>query len=230
MIIRPTVVLTLLYMSANATPDHVEIKHTSREIAIQAFDDPQWAAAKEVAIHTYWSGQKAPNERGFRARLLWSSTSLYVRFEAEQREPLIISEKPDVSSKALGLWNRDVCEIFIAPDKNKPGKYYEFEVAPNGEWVDLGIDLTTEKRQTDVKFASGMTSSARIDDKSVMMVIKIPFAPIAAPPKAGDVWLGNLFRCVGKNPTRGYLAWRPTRTSKPNFHVPAVFGELMFVE
>jgi len=42
-------------------------------------------------------------------------------------------------------------------------------------------------------------------------------------------WRVNLFRCVGKDPDRGYLAWQSTRTPKPNFHVPQVFGWLVFV-
>jgi hypothetical protein len=48
-------------------------------------------------------------------------------------------------------------------------------------------------------------------------------------PKSGDVWLGNLLRCVGRDPDRGYLAWQPTMTEKPNFHVPEKFGEFEFV-
>jgi alpha-galactosidase len=47
-------------------------------------------------------------------------------------------------------------------------------------------------------------------------------------PKTGDVWLGNLFRCVGTGISRGYLAWQPTLTDQPNFHVPQVFGSLNF--
>jgi hypothetical protein len=35
-----------------------------------------------------------------------------------------------------------------------------------------------------------------------------------------------LYRMEGKGP-RLYLAWSPTRTDKPNFHVPAAFGTLV---
>ncbi|NJM52514.1 MAG: hypothetical protein HC846_03415 [Blastocatellia bacterium] len=63
-------------------------------------------------IDKYWSGELAPISRHFKTRLLWSPNSLYVRFEANQIEPLVISEKPNLSSKTHGLWERDVCEIF----------------------------------------------------------------------------------------------------------------------
>jgi hypothetical protein len=38
----------------------------------------------------------------------------------------------------------------------------------------------------------------------------------------------NLCRCVGEDPDRGYLAWRPTHTAEPNFHVPTAFGTIVF--
>jgi alpha-galactosidase len=73
-----------------------------------------------------------------------------------------------------------------------------------------------------------MESAARIEKGKVVMAMKIPWTAFGVTPKAGDVWLGNLFRCVGKDPTRGYLAWSPTMTANPNFHVPEKFGEFVF--
>jgi len=75
-----------------------------------------------------------------------------------------------------------------------------------------------------------MQSAAKIEQDKVVMAIKIPFSALGRTPKAGDIWLGNLFRCVGKDPTRGYLAWQPTKTKEPAFHVPKAFGEFQFVK
>jgi alpha-galactosidase len=61
------------------------------------------------------------------------------------------------------------------------------------------------------------------------MAIKIPWEALGRKPKPGDIWLGNIFRCVGSDPDRGYLAWQPTLTEKPNFHVPEKFGMFSFV-
>ncbi|MBK9214460.1 MAG: hypothetical protein IPM59_02485 [Chloracidobacterium sp.] len=97
---------------------------------------------------------------------------MYVRFDAVQGEPLAVSPKPDLSKKVVGLWDRDVCEIFIAPDKNDANKYFEFEIAPTGEWIDLGIEVTPNGRKTDLEYRSGMTSAARIEKGRVVMAIK----------------------------------------------------------
>jgi Carbohydrate-binding family 9 len=60
------------------------------------------------------------------------------------------------------------------------------------------------------------------------MAIKIEWKAFGKTPKIGDVWLGNIFRCIGKDPTRGYLAWSPTMTKEASFHVPEKFGEFEF--
>ncbi len=212
-----------------SSAERLTIKQVDKDFPVEQFDHPAWKGATPIRVNTYWSGENAPSKRTFRVELLWSVNALYVRFEANQYEPLVVSEKPDLSKKVRGLWERDVCEIFIAPDKKNPNKYYEFEIAPTGEWIDLGIEVTPEGRKTDWDYTSGMTSAARIEKDKVIMAIRIPWEAFGSKPKPRDVWLGNIFRCVGKDPDRGYLAWRPTKTAKPNFHVPEAFGEFQFV-
>jgi hypothetical protein len=205
------------------------IKHIAADLDIVDLEASLWGRVAPVRVDRYWSGEPAAAGRQFSAWFLWSGAALYVRFEAKQAEPLVVSDKPDLSKKTLQLWDRDVCEIFIAPDRTRRNKYFEFEVAPTGEWIDLAIEVTPNGRKTDWDYASDMTSAAQIEKDKVVMAIKIPFASLGRTPKAGDVWLGNLFRCVGKDPTRGYLAWQPTKTKEPVFHVPTAFGEFVFV-
>lgn len=218
----------ILSQTNMTAPAQLKIKYIAKDFDVKKLDAHEWQKAVSVKVAQYWSGEAAPDGRAFVARLLWSDTALYVRFEAAQTEPLVISETPDLSKKTLKLWDRDVCEIFIAPDKSMSNKYFEFEIAPTGEWIDLGIEVTPNERKTDWDYKSNMTSAARIDKDKVVMAIKIPFASLGKTPKVGNVWLGNLFRCVGKDPIRGYLAWQPTKTKEPAFHVPEAFGEFHF--
>lgn len=206
------------------------IAHIPSDFAIAKLDDKSWDKASDVSIEKYWSGEAAPAGRQFKARLLWSDTAIYIRFTAAQTEPLIVSDPPNLATKTRGLWDRDVCEIFIAPDRKAPNKYFEFEIAPNGEWIDLGIEVLPGERKTDWDYRSGVESSASIEKERIVMAIKIDFKALGKTPKAGDVWRGNLFRCVGKDPTRGYLAWQPTGTKTPAFHVPSKFGEFEFTK
>lgn len=208
----------------------LKISRINKDFPVTELQNPAWRSAKETSIQKYWSGEAAPVGRHAKARMLWSDTAIYIRFDANQDEPLVVSDPPNLTSKTLGLWDRDVCEIFIAPDKDKRNKYFEFEIAPNGEWIDLGIEVLPAKRVTDWDYKSGMESAVKIEDKKVVMAIRIAWKAFGRAPKAGDIWLGNLFRCVGKDPTRGYLAWQPTMTETPSFHVPDKFGELEFLK
>lgn len=215
-------------MSGQSKPS-LNVRRTGSDFPVSDIANEAWLRAGRVVVDRYWSSENAPEGRRFNARLLWSDAALYVRFEAAQAEPLVVSNKPDATKKTMGLWDRDVVEIFIAPDKREPRKYFEFEVAPTGEWLDVALDATSGTRKSDWDYASGMEVFSRIEKDRVVMAMKIPWTAFGRTPKVGDVWLGNLFRCVGKDPNRGYLAWQPTRTEQPNFHVPEAFGEFRFV-
>jgi len=214
----------------SATAMKAEIRYSNTDFSIRAPAAEHWVNANPIGVATYWNGEKALKGRAFTARLLWSDTALYVFFEAQQSEPLVVADKPDLTKKAMNLWDRDVVEIFVAPDQSEPRKYFEFEAAPTGEWIDVGLDSTSGKRVSDWDYASGMEASAKIEKDRVVIAMKIPWKAFGKTPKAGDVWLGNLLRCVGKDPDRGYLTWSPTMTKNPNFHVPERFGEFHFVK
>ena len=207
----------------------LKIKFIYNDFDVTSIDSPIWETAEKVSLNKYWSGERAPEGRQADVRILWSSTSLYVRFEGNQLEPLVINQNPDRSRKTEGLWNRDVCEIFVAPNLEEPNRYFEFEVAPTGEWVDLEIHQTPDKRETNLEYHSGMKTSMQIESGKVFVSMKIEWNAFGKTPKAGEKWRGNLFRILGEGETRGYLSWQPTETEKPNFHVPEKFGEFEFV-
>lgn len=211
----------------------IEAHRVSADVAVADLDHLEWHNARPVWITRYWSGEAAPPERHFEVRLIWSHTRLTVRFLCRQREPLVVNQNPQLSEKTIGLWERDVCELFIAPDLNRSARYFEFEVAPTGEWLDLALHHKPDARETNWDYCSDMTAAARIAAGWTMMALSVPWHALGQVPQAGGRWRGNLFRCVGAegqepSATRGYLAWQPTYTQQPNFHVPAVFGYIRF--
>lgn len=207
----------------------IDALHVTSDLPASYLDQSDWEKARAVPITRYWSGEAAPVGRQAEARLLWSGEALYVRFVCNQTEPLVTSATPQTDKKTIGLWDRDACEIFIAPDPDAPERYFEFEAAPTGEWLDLAIRALPERRDTDWEFHSGMTTAARIERDQVVIAMRIPWNEQLRQPHEGERWRVNLFRCVGSDPTRGYLAWQPTLAPLPNFHVPQAFGWLRFV-
>jgi hypothetical protein len=205
----------------------IEARYSEIDLAVSEFDHPYWTTAPPIRIERSWSGEPAPVSRHAEARIIWSAESLLVRFVCNQIEPLIGSSNPQLTEKTIGLWDRDVCEIFIAPDISNPNHYFEFEAAPTGEWVDLAIELGLTERKTDAQFESGMTTAARIAHDHFTITICIPWSNSIPLPQLGDTWRCNLFRCVGFGNQR-YLAWLPTHAPEPNFHLPEKFGWLRF--
>lgn len=199
-----------------------------RPLAESDFENPAWDKCGPVMIQHYWSGEAAPTSRHAEVRLCWSSEALHLRFDCAQKEPLIVAENPRTDQKTLGLWERDVCEVFIAPDPRNPSRYFEFEAAPTGEWVDLAITQTPTRRETDWEFASGFTTAAQLEQDRLFVGMRIPWSEAIPKPAKGEEWRVNLFRCIGPEAPERYLAWRPTHTPEPNFHVPEAFGSLHF--
>jgi hypothetical protein len=206
----------------------VTATHTGAKLSAGQLVDPEWERAQVVRINRYWSGEPAPASRQAEARLLWSENALHVRFVCHQAEPLVVNPNPQSHRKTMGLWDRDVCEIFIAPDPHVVERYFELEAAPTGEWLDVAINWKPEKRDADWEFQSEMTTAASIEENRITIAMRIPWKPAFHQPQKGDRWRTNLLRCVGKDPDRGYLAWQPTYAPTPNFHVPQVFGWLVF--
>jgi hypothetical protein len=203
-------------------------EYVNEPLAADDFDNEEWERCEPVTIAHQWSGAAAPVERQAEARIGWSDEALHVRFVCNQNEPLVVSAQPVTDRKTLGLWDRDVCEIFVAPNPETPERYFEFEAAPTGEWVDLGIVITPEGRSTDWEYRSNMKVAASVSEAGVEIGITIPWSASIPKPARGDLWLVNLFRCVGPEAPDRYLAWRPTHTPEPAFHVPEAFGPLRF--
>jgi alpha-galactosidase len=199
-------------------------------VALDELDHAAWNEALPAHLTRLWSGEATTPTRHAEARVLWSKKSLSVRFVCRQTEPLIVHPAPQTKEKTIGLWERDVCEIFIAPNADEPEKYFEFEAAPTGEWIDLALRITQTERETDWQYQSGMTVAARVDEGFVTIALRVPwvaFGVNCSAPQIGTCWRANLFRCVGTGSER-YIAWQPTRTAQPNFHVPEAFGWLCF--
>lgn len=199
------------------------------DFAVEDFTSNAWDAAHAISISRNWSGEAAPAHRHAKARALWSPNYFYLRFDCEQGEPLVVHDAPSLETKTIGLWQRDVCEIFVAPNVDARAWYYEFEVAPTGEWLDLLVYNREKFLSRNWSYRSGMEASSQVSETQVTMQMRVPFMQgFNRTPEANEEWLVNLFRCVGAGATRGYLTWQPTQTETPNFHTPAAFGRLRF--
>ena len=203
-------------------------RYVNPPISVTDFDHAVWQSCQSVTIDRYWNDDRAHTDARADVKICWSDEALNVRFDCMQIGEPILSPLGHLDKKTIGLWDYDVCEIFLAPHPETPSRYFEFEAAPNGQWLDLGIVITPTRRETDWDFSSGMTTAATTSQWTLTIGIRIPWSDSIPKPQKGDVWRTNVFRCVGPEAPERYLAWRPTRTPEPNYHVPEAFGMLRF--
>ncbi len=183
-----------------------------------------WGLAVPLRFSADWQGKNADPEREAEVRLLWTPKTLFLRFHAKYRVITVFQDaKP--SGRRDQLWDRDVAEAFLQPDASNLGRYKEFEVSPNGFWIDLDIG-PGEKRD----LQSGLRRRVILDEatKTWTAEMAVPMKCLVERFDPAAVWRVNFFRVEGASEPRFYSAWRPTRTPVPNFHIPEAFGELVF--
>lgn len=186
-----------------------------------------WRGSEAVYMETDAHGKPEPKYRT-EIRTRWTKQNLYILFICPYEE-LYLKSNPNTSAETNELWNWDVAEAFIGADFKNTRRYKEFELSPQGEWVDLDIDLDRHD-DNGWKWNSGLEVSARIDEAAHIWygAMRIPYAAIdCRPAAAGNMLRINLFRCQGLPSARRYIAWRAPMSD--SFHIPERFGLLKLV-
>jgi len=184
---------------------------------------PAWARAQPVSIE-YSLQEGAPRpELSTRVRCLWSDENVYFAFTCPFTR--LTTFEPVSKRERLGLWDKDVVEVFLAPDATRVTRYGEYEVAPTNERLDVLIDRPASDFPWDSKFSSAV----KVDERAKLWTaeLKVPLATLNAPrPTPAMRWRLNLYR--SDKAGNVFLAWSPTRTASA--HTPEKFGVLEFVE
>ena len=187
-----------------------------------------WAQAQPIRFDADWQGKNPDSARATEVRLLWTKDTLFLRFECRYRGLTTFTDS-DADGRRYQLWDRDVAEVFLQPDPSAPHRYWEFEVSPNGMWIDLDIDLDKQPGHKGNP-QSGLKSRVHVDDKQKVWIaeIALPMKTLAPNFDPSGDWRVNFFRVEGPAEPRFYSSWQPTNTPKPSFHVPEAFGKLSF--
>jgi hypothetical protein len=194
--------------------------------------DPDAAPWKGVEGIFMENGPKGGAVPGYRSevRSRWTSDNIYFLFVCPY-ETLHLKPHPTTAAETNQLWDWDVAEVFVGWDFAHVRQYKEFEVSPQGEWVDLDIDRDHPKPEGGWLWNSGFAVKARIDAEKKIWYgeMRIPLKSIEPhPPAAGLELRINFYRCQGPPPQRKFLAWQPTNAQ--TFHVPEAFGRMKLVD
>jgi hypothetical protein len=186
-------------------------RHHNQAIARSGPDtdphSPFWRQAPSVFAASDTYGRIVPDHRT-EIRTNWSLTSLYILFVCPYLE-LNLKPNPEIAAETYELWNWDVAEVFIGSDFQNIRRYKEFELSPQGEWVDLDIDLDRPRPEEGWLWSSRFEAAARIETSL-------------------RIWYGFMRIPYSAIDTRPAAAGNPSGST--TFHVPEMFGTLKLVK
>ncbi len=214
----------LAVLNAQTAPIHSKRAAKSFELTANPAA-AQWKKAPPIQAAIDPFGKPSPGR--FEFRTLWTATDLYFLFTCPY-DTLNLKPDPSTDQETNELWNWDVTEIFIGADTDPEHRYREYQVSPQGEWVDLDIDRTSMDGKKAWLWNSGFAVKARIDAAKKIWYgeMRIPIASIdKRPPEPGRQFRINLFRLTGQAPNRQSTMWTPTMNR--SHHTPEKFGRLL---
>ncbi len=214
-------------LAQSSNPATFKSVRASHDVALETnAQSAFWREAEPVFLNFDNMGNRI-STRPAEVRSRWTKENLYLLFICPYRE-LNLKPDPDTKNETNQLWNWDVAEIFIGSDFQNIRRYKEFEISPQGEWIDLDVNL--DRPPHDWTWNSGFLVSARVDRRKKIWygAMRIPFAAIDPhPARSGTIFRANMFRTEGAAPQTELIAWQPTM--KDTFHVPERFGRLELV-
>lgn len=230
-----TAALALLAgLTASAPATGYEVARTAAApAALLAADDAAWTGFPAIE----WG----PARYATRFRAAWSDEGLYLRFDATDPSPWHTMTRRDEP-----LWDEEVVEIFLDPDRSGRD-YYELEVNPANVVCDLRMISPWPDKKGDVDWdlagletrvrplggeggTTGWTVTAFLPWRGLSA---LPSAgKVALPPRPGDAWRFNVFRIERPGgpgaPEKDavFAAWSPP--SVRSFHDAGAFRDLVF--
>ncbi len=193
-----------------------------------------WEKAEWIQFDHDMSGRTAYPQAQTKVASFWTATSVYFAFWCKY-STLNTYEGENPAKERWELWNRDVVEVFVNPQPERVNHYYEFEVAPNNQWIDLEIDKD-KVPFNDAAWDSHFDHATQVDPKSHVWTceMRIPIksiTPGGLKIRPDSEWRINFYRAdgPGDDTQRRFLAWS-TIPEGQTFHVPTRFGIIRFVK
>jgi hypothetical protein len=191
-----------------------------------------WQEAERVRFEHDMSGRRTFPQSETQVASFWTPTQVYFAFWCKYTT-LNVYEGEDIANERWELWNRDVVEVFLNPQPERVNHYYEFEVAPNNQWIDLEIDKDKEPFN-DAGWNSGFQHATRIDAENHLWTCEMRIPVSALNVRVLDPeteWRVNFYRADGPggNSQRRFMPWSTIPQGR-TFHVSTRFGIICFVK
>jgi uncharacterized protein (DUF362 family) len=197
-------------------------RHVATPPRIDGKLEAAWTSAPSVRWQTNYEGV----DTGIvtTARFLWQEGALFAAFELEAADFNVDRSRP-VDVERAKLYEEDCVELFLAPDPAQRDHYYEVELGPFGHFFDLEIRGFGKSSNLDWSSEPTVAATQNAAAHTAVVEVRLGSPDLVRALMPGARLPLALYRMEGK-PPRQYLAWRPARSAKPQFHLPEGFGTL----
>jgi hypothetical protein len=182
-------------------------------------DDAAWAESKVYGPLRVARTGDAVAEPETRFRTVTDGGTVYFACDLAHPDPDKLVDVP-VERDAIGIFQHDTVEIFLAPDAEDPA-YYHFAFGPTGSVWD------TREQQGAGDYNYPLESAASIGEDGWTLEVAIPLAELGLPEgiEQGHTMALNVCReAHGTGAEQPLQAWSPTGGF---FHNRGIFGELL---
>jgi hypothetical protein len=170
-----------------------------------------------------------------RFNIAWGDREIYIKYYV--RESCVKAEK----SRTNEMVCEDSCvEFFVSPSDD--GIYYNLEFNPIGTGLMGAGHGRTDSVRADPAVVEGIRKLATMGDRPFSeitgdigwsLTLAIPLSTFfhhRVENLAGKSFRANFYKCGDKLSTPHYITWNPIGTEKPDYHQPAFFGILKFIQ
>jgi Carbohydrate family 9 binding domain-like len=134
-----------------------------------------------------------------------------------------IAAKPQLAHNQYP-YEYDVVEVFVRNAKSGSPQYYEFEVSPYNQALQVNIVEPRQEYYFGVK--NGFTHTATIVAGGWEAEMRIPLASLGWDGKQPLELIGNAYAALGEGDSRVYWSLFELPPGKPDFHIPGAFRPL----
>jgi hypothetical protein len=181
---------------------------------------------------TFADGTAVPESIKTNVGMLRNNNDIIVFFRGHFQNLRYATNVPPelLHRKTYRLWElSDVYEVFIGPAAADHGFYREFQVAPDGRWID--IDVCNAIGTSNHHWFSGCRMRSFINPSTKMWsaALFLPWNCFTSRNDTGLEWNVNFYRASGQYHGDELLAWAPVGTGPRCFHRPEKFGTIHFI-
>jgi hypothetical protein len=150
---------------------------------------------------------------------------LIARFSVRRSAEVYVNSALPKGESQWGLWDWDVVELFLSCGGQASRlPYYEFQVSPLGQHLEL--EILEPRKKVNRDFRSGLRCSARVSPgKGWEGELSVSLDRLGWKGDASTL-VGNAFAIVGPPTERTYWSLFLGPQQKPDFHLPHEFRPL----